>query len=206
LTTDDRTWDGSTSVPCCWSQRLFRRVLVLFPLCYPFKVCCIVLAVVYLFSFKWLLFTCSASSYGAGVMQGLQPPLWIVNASITSSASATIWNVCPPKVTVSIVLPTGRAWLSSSVSTVASWILIMCCLVCVCERTTSGRRPYLNSTTWCLGGSRIHSGHPRRDSRSPSLRSWFRFRWCNLRTCIRSTLSCFVLVTASSTAFKNSVP
>ena len=72
------------------------------------------------------------TSHGAGVMQGLTPPLWIVNASITSSPSATIWNVCPPKVTVSIVLPMGRAWLSSSVSTVASWILIIvCCLVVV---------------------------------------------------------------------------
>jgi len=63
--------------------------------------------------------------YGAGVMQGLVPPLWIVNASITSSASASRLNVCPPKVTLNTVLPMGRAWLSSSVSTVASWILII---------------------------------------------------------------------------------
>ena len=76
------------------------------------------------------LFTCSASSYGAGVMQGLHPNC-DANATINSSSLTNIWKVWSPMVTASTVLPTGRACVLSSVSTVASWILIMCCLVCV---------------------------------------------------------------------------
>jgi len=67
---------------------------------------------------------CVCVCYGAGVMQGLHP-YWLANAWINSSSSTNIWKVWSPMVTLNTVLPTGRACVLSSVSTVASWILII---------------------------------------------------------------------------------
>jgi len=74
--------------------------------------------------------------YGAGVMQGLVPPFALAIASRNSCSSTSIWKAWSPMVTLNTVragFVTGRACVSSSVSTVASiLIIVFLSYVCVC--------------------------------------------------------------------------